>query len=227
MKEKIPARKPDVLKFIRAALLGASISAPIAAAGNDIGGRVVDTLLARYELDESSISKYLDDLKARLKAIKEKQSIKPRLVEMMERMAESVRTGRLIRDDEFVIQSQIVALDGVKTIQNISYWVGLFSLWGTLTAVLTGILYRKQKFDEVHAQTDYLSAEQEEVNEKIKDITLALGKLLSVLESVAKNSPGNISPDQVGQLEEAKKLLEETFGVGTEELVKKLSKGEE
>lgn len=224
MSEKFPKRTPNIQKVARAALLGATLAGPVAASGSYAIDRGVDIYLEKYGLSEEAIARYLEELKAKLAAIKAKQAVKHRFVEMTERLAESIRTGRLIRDDEFVIESQIKALEAVETIQSISYWVGLLSLWGSLTALLTGVLYRKQKFDEVHEQTAYLNEKLDEQKELLEKIPKILAGIIAVLEAEAqKENPDAISPSAQEELLEVKKLLEETFGVKTEGLLTRLN----
>jgi hypothetical protein len=212
MKEKFPKRKPAALQLARAAVLGAGLAGPPAFTGHELVSRAVDTYLERHELNEEAISKYLDELRTRLDSIKARQAVRHRLVEMTERLAESIRTGRLVRDDQFIIESQIKALEAVKTIQSISYWVGLLSLWASLAALFTGTLYRKQKFDELHKQTDYLNQEREKQRADWEKVSALIAHLILTLKAVGENSKSDTLPEGMrGKLVEVEQLFKDTF----------------
>lgn len=217
MNEGFPRRKPGVQKFAQAAVLGAALAGPLAAGGSYAINRGVDKYLENHGLNEEAVTKYLEELKARLVTIKERQAVTHMFREMVERLAGSMRTGRLIRDDEFVIESQIKALESVKTIHNISYWVGVLSLWGSLSALFTGALYRKQNFDEVHEQTAYLDETLEAQRKQLEAVPEIVAKLISVVEAQREQSQ-SMPPDTVAELTKIKILLEDAFGVKTEDL---------
>lgn len=219
MNEKFPGKKPDARKLVRAAVLGATLAGPLAAGASYGVNRGVDTYLESHGLNEEAVVKYLQELKTKLVTIQERQAVRHRFVEMTERLTESIRNGRLIRDDQFVIESQIKALEAIKTVQDISYWVGLLSLWGSLTALFTGIHYRKQKFDEIHEQTAYLDEAlntQREQLEKIPEILRGLIVALEAQKAVSDTVPPNLEE----ALGEVKKLLEDAFGVQAEKVAR-------
>lgn len=235
---EFPKRKSKaqekVQEVARAAALAAALAGPVAAGGSYTVDYVANKILENHGLDEAAIAKYLDELKARLATIQERQARTNRYVEMMERLGDSIRTGRLIRDDQFVIEGQIKTLEAVKTIQNVSYWVALFSLWGSLTALFTGILYRKQKFDELHEQTVYLNETQEAQKQQLETLEQQLETQKQQLEGIRamlagvivvleaqKEISDTIPPNLENRLLEVKGLLENTFGGKAEDLTGK------